>query len=78
MTKNEFKKYKEVANKTLGLLIQEEKSSIKDIKIIFNIIMGFPYCLDEEGSYIFNGEFYDSFEKFPIIAKQEILGYKKS
>lgn len=49
MTVNEFESYKVIANKILDLLIKEKHSSLKDIKIIYNIIMRFPYCLDQEG-----------------------------
>lgn len=48
-------------------------SSLRDIKIIYNIIMEFPYCLDEEGHYVYNGEFYDSMDDFPNEAKEQIL-----
>lgn len=65
LTNNEFQQYKKVANKVLDLLIKENYSSIKDISIIYNIIMRFPYCLDTEGQYTYNGKFYNSLEELP-------------
>lgn len=73
MTINEFEKYKLLADKVLGLLIEENHSSLRDIKIIYNIIMGFPYCLDSEGQYTYEGKFYSSMEGLPNEAKQEII-----
>lgn len=78
MTNTEFKHYKTISDKVLDLLINEKLSSLSDIKIIYNIIMGFPYCLNEDSSYTYNGEFYDSFEKLPDNAKRELLKYKES
>lgn len=73
MTINEFEGYKALANKVLNLLIEEKHSSLKDIKIIYNIIMGFPYCLDQEGHYIYEGNFYNSLGELPDVAKEEII-----
>lgn len=73
MTINEFEKYKLLADKVLGLLIEENHSSLRDIKIIYNIIMGFPCCLDREGQYTYEGKFYSSMEELPDEAKQEII-----
>ena len=73
MTINEFKSYKLLADKILDLLIEEKHSSSKDIKIIYNIIMGFPYCLDQEGQYVYEGKFYNSLKELPDEAKKEII-----
>ena len=73
MTITEFEKYKILADKVLDLLIQEKHSSLKDIKILYNIIMGFPYCLDEKGQYTYNREFYNSLKELPDEAKQQLL-----
>ena len=75
MTINEFEYYKMLANKVLDLLIEEKHSSLADIKIIYNIIMGFPYCLCKEGQYTYHGKFYNSLEELPDEAKQEILDH---
>lgn len=72
MTINEFKYYKTLADKFLDLLIKEKHSSIADIKIIYNIVMGFPFCLDSDGQYTYHGEFYNSLEELPDDAKKEI------
>lgn len=73
MTVNEFESYKVIANKILDLLIEENHSSLKDIKIIYNIIMGFPYCLDQEGQYVYEGKFYSSLKGLLDEAKEEII-----
>lgn len=73
MTINEFNHYKKLADKIIKLLIKKKRSSLKDIKIIYNIIMGFPYCLSEDGQYTYNGEFYNSMEELPNDAKKDIL-----
>lgn len=73
MTIREFNNYKTISDKVLDLLIAEKHSSLKDIKIIYNIIMGFPYCLDQEGQYTYQGKFYNSLENLPDEAKDEII-----
>lgn len=73
MTINEFNQYKALSDKVLNLLIQEKYSSLKDIKIIYNIIMGFPYCLDQGGQYVYQGKFYNSLDELPDEAKEDIL-----
>lgn len=75
MINNEFKSYKTLANKVLDLLIEEKHSSLKDIKIIYNILMGFPYCLNREGQCIYHGEFFNSFEDLPHEAKDEFFNH---
>lgn len=73
MTINEFEYYKTLSNKVLDLLIEEKHSSLKDIKIIYNIIMGFPYCLDSNGQYAYEGRFYNSIDDLPKQALMDIL-----
>lgn len=73
MTINEFEYYKTLSNKVLDLLIEEKHSSLKDIKIIYNIIMGFPYCLDSKGQYTYEGKFYNSIDDLPKQALVDIL-----
>ncbi len=73
ITINEFEKYKTLSDKVLDLFIEEKHSSLKDIKIIYNIIMGFPFCLDQEGHYTYDGKFYNSIEELPNVAKENII-----
>ncbi len=73
MTINEFEKYKTLSDKVLDLFIEEKHSSLKDIKIIYNIIMGFPFCLDQEGHYTYEGKFYNSIEELPDDAKEQLI-----
>lgn len=75
MTVDEFNQYKILSDKVLDLLIEENHSSLKDIKIIYNIIMGFPYCLNQEGQYVYKGIFYTSIEEIPDEAKKEIADH---
>ncbi len=72
MTINEFQYYKKLSSKIIDFLIREKHSSLKDIKIIYNIIMGFAYCLSEDGQYTYHSEFYNSFKELPDDAKEEI------
>lgn len=40
--------------------------------------MGFPYCIDCEGHYIYKGEFYNSMEELPQEALGQLLHDFKS
>lgn len=73
MTSKKFKQYKIIANDVLDLLIDKKCSSLRDIKIIYNIIMGFPFCLDEDGHYTYDGQFYNSIDELPLDAHQDLL-----
>jgi hypothetical protein len=73
----EYKQYKLISDKILDILINENFSSPKDIKIIYNIIMDFPYCLDVDGHYTYNGEFYNSLAELPDEAKKQIYETSK-
>lgn len=73
MTTTEFENYQKISNKIIQLLIDEGHSSLADIKIIYNIIMGFPFCLSENGQYTYCGNFYNSFDDLPIEAKEDVL-----
>lgn len=73
MTITNFNEYKRISEKILSLLIDEKHSSLADIKILYNITMGFPYCLDREGHYTYHGEFYNTMNDLPLEAKQYIL-----
>jgi len=68
-----FKNYKNTANQVLDVLCENEKSSLHDISIIYNMIMGFPYCINEQGQYIYHGELYENMESLPIEALQQII-----
>ena len=65
LSKDEYSKYKNISQKIIKLLVDENCSSLNDIEIIYNTIRGFPYCIDREGHYIYKREFYDSLEKLP-------------
>lgn len=69
ITKNEFEKYKQVSNQIIKILVKNETSSMHDIDIIYNILMGFPYLPDS--GYIFKGEFYESPFDVPKEAMEE-------
>lgn len=72
MTVTDFSKYKSVSNKVIQLLTNEKSSSIHDIMVIYNIIMKFAYCLDAEGHYTYNGEFYNSVSDLPKEALEQL------
>lgn len=73
MTKKQFNNHKLVAEKVTKLLIAEKCSSLYDIAIIYNIIRGFPYCLDTEGHYTYQGEYYSCLEALPIEAYNKLI-----
>lgn len=73
MTSNEFNSYKLVANKVLNLLITEGYSSLYDIGVLYHIIRGFPYCLDKEGHYTYQGNFYESIKELPKDALEQLV-----
>lgn len=73
ITVDDFKEYQVLADKVLNLLIKEKRSSLYDIKIIYNIIMKLPYCLDTEGHYTYEGEWYNSREDLPKHVQEDIL-----
>lgn len=76
MTKTEFNVYRTLANKVVKLLCEEHHSSIKDIEIIYHILRGYPYCLDCDGSYTYNGEYYSGLNKLPIDGLEQIIKMK--
>lgn len=73
LLKSKFDKYKKVSSKVIDLLISENCSSLYDIKIIYNIIMGFPYCVDGSGHYIYKGRYYNSIKELPMEALKQLL-----
>lgn len=75
MTISDFENYKVISDKVLDSLITEKYSSLKDIKIIYHIIMGFPYCLDQEGHFTYQGKFYNSLEELPDETKSELIDH---
>jgi hypothetical protein len=72
ITKQEFENYRQLSKDIVSVLCDNNKSSIYDIKIIYNILMGFPFCLDQEGHYIYHGEYYNSAYDLPQQAKEEL------
>lgn len=66
MTITDYNKIKEISHKVIDLLVKEKYSSLHDIKIIYNILMGFPYCIDCDGHYIYKGQFYNSMDELPL------------
>lgn len=56
------------------MLIDNNCSSLADIKIIYNIIIGFPYCINKEGNYIYKGKLYLTLEDLPLEALNQIIG----
>lgn len=73
MTKNDFNKYKKIAAKIINLLIAEQHSSLYDIKILYHILVGNPYCLDTEGHYTYQGKYYDSLKELPRDVIEQLL-----
>lgn len=74
MIEQQFNTYKNISDKVIDLLIAENCSSLHDIKIVYNIIMGFPYCIDTEGHYIYKGGYYNSLEQLPLDALIRSVG----
>lgn len=72
MTATDFNEYKKVSDEVIRLLSNEKCSSIYDITVIYNIIMKFPYCVDAEGHYTYNGEFYNSLSDLPKEAIEQL------
>lgn len=75
MTINEFNKYKKTCNKILSLLYEEGYKSIRDVYTILKILSGFPYCLDTEGHYVYEWEYYNSMNDMPQKGIKELLYY---
>lgn len=76
ITHDDFLNHKNVANKIINLLCKENLSSIHDIEIIYHIIRGYPYCLDCEGHYIYDGQYYNCMEELPLDALQQLCNSK--
>ena len=74
MTKNkkQFISYKNLANKIIRILCDNDMHSYDDMETIFHIIMGWPLRFgrnNENGeyveNYIWNGNFYENFVDIP-------------
>lgn len=65
-------KYKEVARQVSKVLSNNNCNSLKDIKIIFDMFLGFP-CLIDGQHYMYYDKLYDSIESLPISAKKAML-----
>ena len=70
--KKQFNSYKNIANKIIRILCDNDMSGYDDKEAIFNIIMGWPLRFgntDENGkyveSYIWDGNFYQTFSDIP-------------
>lgn len=61
--------HKETSNKVIKVLVDNNCSSILDIKIIYNIIMGFPFLL--EHGCLYKGEYYEKLSDLPEEAKKD-------
>lgn len=65
-----FDYYKTVANDVYSILFDNDCTTIIDIQIIYNIIMGYPYCIDGT-HFIYNGKLYDDLFSMPIEGIQQ-------
>mgnify|MGYP004587167253 CR=1 FL=1 len=70
--KKQFILYKNMANKIIKIICDNNMSSYDDMEAIFHIIMGWPLrfsSTDENGkyveNYIWNGNFYEAFADVP-------------
>ena len=73
--KDTFLKYDTLADKVIDMLCDENMSTVRDIEIVFHIIRGYPYCLDEDGHYTYQGQYYESMYDLPIEALETIQKY---
>ena len=73
--KDTFIKYDTLADKVITMLCDENMSTIRDVEIIFHIIRGYPYCLNEDGHYTYHGEYYESVYDLPVEALEAIQKY---
>lgn len=71
--KEKFKYYKSAVDKVIDLLIKEKCASLNDITIVFKLILGLPFCMDQEGHYSYEGEYYETIHDLPNEAFLEIL-----
>lgn len=70
--KKQFISYKNMANKIINMLCDNNMSNYDDMEVIFHIIMGWPLRFsgtDEDGkyveNYIWDGNFYETFVNVP-------------
>lgn len=73
ITKIDFEKYKSIANDVIQLLCSKNLSTIGDVELIFHIIRGYPYCIDTDGHYTYQGEYFDSLENLPLSALMDVV-----
>lgn len=64
--------YFDVANKVLTVLKNNDCTSLQDFYIINSILRGYPVYYDA-GSYLYQGQVYDSLEDLPIEAHKKLL-----
>lgn len=68
----DYNYYKKCATEVVNCLSQYGCTTLKDIKVIYNLLMGFAYCLDGQ-KYIYKGKLYNSIEELPKSAHEELL-----
>ena len=68
----DYNYYRKCATEVLDCLAQHSCTTLKDIKVIYNLLMGFAYCLDGQ-KYIYKGKLYNSIEELPKSAHEELL-----
>lgn len=66
MTKTEFEKYIKVKNKIIDIFIEEDLPAIQGVEILYHMLRNYPYCVDQEGHYIYNYQLYDSVNALPL------------
>ena len=68
-----FDYYKTVADSVSNILLENDCTKIIDAQIIYNIIMGYPYCID--GShFIYKGKMYNNLFSMPFDGIQQWIG----
>ena len=68
--KNDFEKYKNVAQKIAVILIENNCTGCKDIDIIYNILLGTPYAYED--GCIWNSEFFKNATCMPEEGRIEL------
>ena len=68
----DYNYYKKCAEKAADCLSEYQCVILKDLKVVYNLLMGFPYCLDGE-QYIYNGNLYNSMANLPKQALEELF-----
>lgn len=61
--------YKKVCSEIINVLAKNKCSSILDIKIIYNLLLGLPFILQHGALY--QGEYYEKLSDIPEEAKNQ-------